>query len=77
MGGDRHAAVDDQECRAVGDGGRGEAAALLQVQAAQVAVAGAVGEGYEAGARSVESLERVGGALGEVDDDHRPVYSLA
>ena len=44
VGGDGDPAVDDQERGGVGDRGAGDAGALFQVQAADVSVAGAVGE---------------------------------
>jgi hypothetical protein len=54
--------VDYEERRGVGDGGGVDACALLQVQAADMSVAGAVGEGEKSHAGGIIGCQWVGGA---------------
>ncbi len=71
MAGDRDPAMDDEQRCGVGDRGGGDAAAFLEMQATDVGIAAAVGQGHEMRAGGTELTQRIGGALSEVDDAHR------
>ena len=57
----------------MGDRGCGDAAAFLEMEATGVGVAAAVRKGDEVGAGGAELVQRIGCAVGEVDDTHRAI----
>jgi hypothetical protein len=67
--GDQRTAIHEEE--------RGDGGAELEIGAAQVGVAGAVDEGKESHAFGRVIVQRVGGALGEVDDSMLSVSCCA
>jgi hypothetical protein len=47
-----------------------DARARLKVQAGQMGLARAIGQRDESGPLRAEGLQRIGGSVGEMDDDH-------